>query len=352
MPTLAIAGGTSASLGRAITTAVFANQRLAQWDVVILSRSRRVPHWLCAIDEKAERHKIRVVDYLSSESLASALKGVHTVVSVTSAHDGTQAQVQINLLHAAIEANCKRFAPSQWGFGSKGWEAIETLRWANHGVQEECIKQRGKIEFTNFNHGSFMNYIGHGIFPLPGPELDEVTALDELRKGFGYKPGEDEACAGLHRQGPLTDKSGAHLIGMRNGIAELPIKDDGTWPRITFTTLPDVGRFVAASLDLPKWEEDMSMAGDTLTMGELLRHAEAVTGRKFNVTILKREDLERKREKTPQDDFMGRLWTDFDLAYIQDREDEGVLRPVVNGLCPEVKPISVREYMETYWIEA
>jgi uncharacterized protein YbjT (DUF2867 family) len=352
MPTLAIAGGTSASLGRAITTAVFANQRLAQWDVVILSRSHRVPLWLNAIDGKAERHTIRVVDYLSSESLASALKGVHTVVSVTSAHDGTQAQVQINLLHAAIEASCKRFAPSQWGFGSKGWEAIGTLRWANHGVQEECIKQRGKIETANFNHGSFMNYIGHGIFPLPGPESDEVTTLDELRKGFGYKPGEDEACAGLHRQGPLTDKSGAHLIGMRNGIAELPIKDDGTWPRITFTTLPDVGRFVAASLDVPKWEEDMSMAGDTLTMGELLSHAEAVTGRRLNVTVLKREDLEKKLENTPQDDFMGRLWTDFYLAYIRDREDESVLRPVVNGLCPEVKPISVREYMETHWIEA
>ncbi|KAH6974079.1 hypothetical protein EDB80DRAFT_869425 [Ilyonectria destructans] len=334
MPTLAIAGGTSASLGRAITTAVFANKRLAQWDVVILSRSPRVPLWLGAIDEiKAERHTIRVVDYLSSESLASALKGVHTVVSVTSAHDDTQAQVQINLLHAAIEASCRRFAPSQWGFG---------------GVHQA----EGHDEFANFNHGSFMNCIGHGIFPPSGPESGEVTTLDQLRKGFGYKSGEDEACAGLHRQGPLADKSGAHLIGMRNGIAELPIKDDGTWPRITFTTLPDVGRFVAASLDLPKWEEDMSMAGDTLTMGELLSHAESVTGKRFNVTVLNREDLEEKLENTPQDDFMGRLWTDFDLAHIRDREDEGVLRPVVNGLCPEVQPISVREYVEKYWIEA
>lgn len=151
-----------------------------------------------------------------------------------------------------------------------------------------------------------MNYLGHGIYPFPSEsESDEATALVQLKKGGGYILGEDEACQGLQRQGPLTDQSGAFLIELKNGIAELPIKDDGQWPRITMTSMRDVGRFVAASLNVPKWEENMSMAGDTLTMGELLAHAEAVTGKKFKVVILKREDLEKRLAGLAQDDFIG-----------------------------------------------
>lgn len=195
-----------------------------------------------------------------------------------------------------------------------------------------------------------MNYLGHGIYPVPSqPESDKATAIGQLTKGGGYILGEDEACQGLQRQGPLADQSGAFLVGLRNGIAELPIKDNGQWPRITMTSMKDVGRFVAASLNVPKWKENMSMAGDTLTMGELLAHAKAVTGKKFRVVILKREDLEKRLASLAQNDFMGQMWAEFNLAYTRDLEDEVVLHPTVNSLCPEVKPTSVREYMEMFW---
>jgi hypothetical protein len=39
-------------------------------------------------------------------ALTAALNGVHTVVSVTSAVDGSQAKIQINLLEAAVKAGC------------------------------------------------------------------------------------------------------------------------------------------------------------------------------------------------------------------------------------------------------
>lgn len=349
MPTLALAGGTSPSLGRAIVTAVFAQ---TSWYVLILSRSAHTPIWLRAIDPDARRHRISAVDYASADSLVTALtaQDVHTLVSVTSAVDGTQAQTQINLLQAAVKAKCKRFAPSQWGFGPKGWAEVESLQWFGQGVRDECAKYRGQIEFTFFNQGSFMNYIGHGIFTTPEVADQGGAALAQLRLGGGYKPGEDEACQGLHRQGPLVDHSGAFLLGLKNAIAELPVKDDGQWPQISLTSMRDVGRFVAASLDLPKWEEEMSMVGETLTMGELLASAEAVTGKKFNVTVLKWQDLEERLATTT--DFMERLWIEFNLAYIRDQQDEVVLRPVLNRLCPEVKPMTVREYMDKYWTRA
>ncbi|KAH6880676.1 hypothetical protein B0T10DRAFT_551477 [Thelonectria olida] len=346
MPILALAGGTSPGLGRAIVTAVFAN---TAWNVLILSRSTHAPIWLRAIDQDAKRHKIAAVDYASVDSLATALKdqGVHTLVSVTSAVDGTQSQTQINLLHAAVNAGCKRFAPSQWGFGPTGWVEVESCQWMNQGVREECTMHQDQIEFAYFNQGSFMNYIGHGIFATPEPVSVGDEAFAKYRSGAGYKLGEDEACEGLHRQGPLSDQSGAFLIGLKNGIAELPVKQDGQWPRVSFTSMRDVGRFVAAALDIPNWEEEMGMAGDTLTMGELLASAEAVTGKEFKVTLLRQEDLEERLANAT--DFMERMWIEFHLAYIRDREDEVVLRPALNRLCPAVKPMTVRGYMAKHW---
>ncbi|KAF2193936.1 NmrA-like family protein [Zopfia rhizophila CBS 207.26] len=349
MPTLALAGGTSPSLGRAIITTLL-SQRPVIWKIVILSRSSHIPFWLRAVDQAGTHSQICAVDYHSMESLASALKGVHTVVSVTSAIDGTQAQIQINLLNAAVKAGCERFAPSQWGFGLRGWENVETTKWAFDGVWEECMKHKDKIECARFNVGSFMNYLGHGIYPVESfSEIDVETQMRQLRTGRGYMVGEDQACQGLSRQGDLRDGSGAFLIGLKNGIAELPVKDDGQWPRITMTMMKDVGYFVAASLDLPKWRQNMSMVGDTLTMGELLAHAEAVTGKRFQVETIKREDLEKRLENIAPDDFMGRMWVEFKLAYTRDLDDEVVLDPVMNRLCPKVKPTTVREYMEMFW---
>lgn len=349
MPTLALAGGTSPSLGRAIVRAIFEAPKYDAWKLVILSRSSRTPAWLQAVDPRAQRHTIHAVDYSSSDSLVSPLKGVHTLISVTSAYDGTQAQTQINLLEAALKSGCKRFAPAQWGFGHKGWANIPSMQWTNDGVFEECAKHEHEIEISYFNFGSFMNYIGLGIFPTSTVESDQGKAIAIMKQGGGYMPGEDEAIEGLQRQGPLADGSGAFLIGLKNAIAELPIRPDGQWPRVTMTSMGDVGRFVAASLELSKWEKNMSMAGETLTMGELLSHAEEVTGKKFKVDVLKSEDVEKKLESCAEEDFMTRLWCEFNLAYSRDQVDETVLQPVVNGLCPGIKPISVREYMEKFW---
>ncbi|KZM19116.1 uncharacterized protein EKO05_0010189 [Ascochyta rabiei] len=85
-------------------------------------------------------------------------------------------------------------------------------------------------------------------------------------------------------------------------------------------------------------------------MGKLLEHAEAVTWKKIQVSVVKRADLERKLRRLAQDDFMGRLWTEFKLAYVRDMEDEVVLRPVGNQLYLDVKPMGVRQYMETHWL--
>src|SRR4051794_2859776 len=114
-----------------------------------------------------------------------------------------------------------------------------------------------------------------GFIPFLKPRRMKTRSSKNCRQAEVMVAGEDEACQGLLRQGDLADSSGAFLIALKNGIAELPQRDDGQWPRITMTMMKDVGHFVVAALELPKWEHDMNMVGETLTMGELLAHAES-----------------------------------------------------------------------------
>lgn len=93
----------------------------------------------------------------------------------------------------------------------------------------------------------------------------------------------------------------------------------------------------------------MSIAGDTITMGELLGIAEEVTGKRFEVQKLTSGDLEKQLSELKPDQFMEALWLEFKLMYCRDVEGEGILTPIVNRLCPEVKPLSVKEYVERCW---
>jgi len=120
---------------------------------VILSRNLSAPLWLRAIEKDGTRTQIHAVNYHSVDSLAAALNGVHTVVSVTSAVDGSQAKIQINLLEAAVKAGCKRFAPTQWGFGPIGSENTSIIKWGNESVWDACVKLKDKIETAKLTSG-------------------------------------------------------------------------------------------------------------------------------------------------------------------------------------------------------
>lgn len=72
MITVAVPGGTSPGLGRAVVTAL---KQYADITPVVLSRqASQIPQWL-----KEAGVEVRRVDYTSEESLYNALQGVHTV---------------------------------------------------------------------------------------------------------------------------------------------------------------------------------------------------------------------------------------------------------------------------------
>lgn len=222
------------------------------------------------------------------------------------------------------------------------------MKALNEGVWDACLKKEGCIEVGRFNVGMLMNYLGPGIFAPVLWKEDEAT-LRELREGGGYLDGADGAIQGMRVDGDLRDGSGAFLMSCRSGIAELPVKDDGGWPRISATSLRDIGRFVVAALELPRWEREMNLVGDTISIRELLKIAETVTGKRFDVTKITSADLDKQRKELKPEQFMEQLWVELKSYYSSDMENVTVVEPVVNRLCPEVKPVSFKEYIQTHW---
>lgn len=68
------------------------------------------------------------------------------------------------------------------------------------------------------------------------------------------------------------------LMDIPGNTAAIP--GDGNTP-ITFTHTSDVGKFVAASLDLDAWDRISVVIGDKMTMNEAVRLAEETKGKKF-----------------------------------------------------------------------
>ena len=116
------------------------------------------------------------------------------------------------------------------------------------------------------------------------------------------------------------------------------------------TEIGDIGRFVAAACSLPKWERSFGMVGETLRMDEVVRLIEEVREKKMDVEFRTQEQVRKEKEQETNPDRL--FWLEMEEMYSRDREDEAVIRPVLNELCPEVKPISVQDYLRKYWAES
>lgn len=87
--------------------------------------------------------------------------------------------------------------------------------------------------------------------------------------------------------------SGKLLLDARAGTIDIP--GDGT-EKLTFTSAQDIGKFVAASLDLDEWEDVSGIVGESTTWNEVMDVAEAITGKKLQRTYLKEGGSERAKK--------------------------------------------------------
>ncbi|PVH91427.1 NAD(P)-binding protein [Periconia macrospinosa] len=315
MITIAVAGGSSAGLGRSILTAL--KQYPDQLKGVVLGRaSSKTPQWLEKMGVE-----VRKVDYSSVDSLTAALQGVHTVICVLLAKDGTGESSQINLLNAGLRAGISRFAPTEFGCGLLANPRVDILR-PRHIVTDACREAQQKhpgFEYACFNVGLFMNYLGYGA-------PDEEGALNGLNDTWVW----------------VWD-----VKGMK---AAIPLTKEGKVPRMTTTEIGDVGKFVAAACLLPKgsWKEDFGMVGETIHMDEVVKIIESVRGKKMEVTFRPYDQVVEENQKE-EIVYPNKFWGQLEEMVARNAVGEGIVNPVLNELCPEVRPMSVEQYVRKFW---
>lgn len=176
------------------------------------------------------------VDFYDPAALDAALQGVHTVIcTIFDMDEDAFIATSLALLQSALRVGAKRFAPSEFAPHGLHDDTIEVYR--RKAVVADAVRKSG-IEYTLFDTGFFMDALAVGA---PGATPSP------------YKP----------------------IYDVENLTATIP--GDGS-AYMTYIRGEDLGKFVAASLELEKWPEVSRMIGDRKTFKEILRLAEKVRG--------------------------------------------------------------------------
>jgi nucleoside-diphosphate-sugar epimerase len=171
------------------------------------------------------------------------------------------------------------------------------------------LVQEPGLEHTAFRHGVFMNYFSFGA----------TGCKEQVLKVFPF------------------------AVNVAERMATIPGTGD---EKITFTTVADVGRFVAAAVELENWEPESCMVGEMASYKEIVQMAEGVTGEEFTVTYLGREGLERTvKEKTEAGDVRGRFFPEVMMAIM---DGLGEVPATLNKVT-DVKPVGIKEFLEKWW---
>ena len=323
MVLVAVAGGTSPTLGKSIVNAIIKD---GDHEVVILSRANPDPS--CKTKTKYGA-LIRHVDYSSVESLTHGLADVHTLISILKCnHPDEIVLYHQNMLAAAKLAGVKRFAPSDWGMGPVANEKIDLIS-AKLRIWDLCLDSG--LECTRFFVGMFMNYLGQGC---PADRREEALA-------------------------GLEDDLMLDFINIEAGHTLIPVTTDGRPCRLSLCELNDIGRFVAAALNLEAWLPEMGMVGSTTTVEEIVWVVER-NGRLMKTTNFTKADAQQRIRKFDQQ--MERRFTLKTLkqkmvaqmveCMCEDEVGSAVIEPVLNRLCPHVKPMAFDEYLVRVWSDS
>ena len=145
MVIIAVAGGTSPTLGRSIVSAIAQTKNTP---VILTRQSPNAPRSQYGAE-------VRQVDYTNHKSLVEAVQGVHTVISVLKIPGPEWSTYQINLLNAAKTAGVKRFAPSEFENGPLADGKVDILGLKPI-VWKEC--EASGLECARFSGGMYVQY--------------------------------------------------------------------------------------------------------------------------------------------------------------------------------------------------
>ncbi|KAJ2981353.1 hypothetical protein NQ176_g2077 [Zarea fungicola] len=295
MVIVAVAGG-GTGIGVDIIDAI---RNTGKHELVVLSRSSQP-----RLDSLGVR--VHVVDYSDPEQLKESLRDVHTVISCIAAYGSTSGTSELALLEAAKKAGVVRFVPSEW---SGECHDIVDLYSAKPVVWKAV--QASGLEYTRFVSGLWLNVWGPGC----------IRNQKEATGGYGARP-------------PFA-------IDLKAGTAIIPGDDS---QKVVVMRTQDIGKFVAASLDMPQWPHEMKVGGDRLTLTEVVELARTVCGKNLQITRLSVEELRGILQKglSGGEQFYYQLL----LAVATGRFD---FESQSATLFPAIEPVTTVEYFQRYW---
>ncbi|EMR63904.1 putative -like family protein [Eutypa lata UCREL1] len=197
--------------------------------------------------------------YQDKSELVRLFQGVETVLCFFPVHLDAGNATQKRLIDAAVEAGVKRFAPSEWATGVKLEASLDVIPWYAGKVEiarylADLNRDRKVIQYTLFQIGGFMNYLGH-----PHQTSTHVATLP-LQFDFAKQ---------------------------RAVLLEGSLDDVVVW-----TTVQDVAGAVAGAVEYGgEWPAVGGVAGSRVTVREMLALGEAI-GKPFTIEWLKLEEAE------------------------------------------------------------
>ncbi|KAH6623331.1 hypothetical protein F5144DRAFT_358142 [Chaetomium tenue] len=320
MAIVAVAGGTD-NVGRAIVEAILAT---GKYEVKILSRKPN-PELETEIGAP-----IIPVDYSDVNAIVKVLEdnNIDTVVSGIAMHspDGSTPN-EFELIRAVdLSKTTRRLISSGWGtpVQSRPVQPSAIASQLHKSNARKELEETKNLEYTVFHNGYFMDYWGIPVVKSWLVRMPLVFWLD-----------------------------------IANNAAAIP--GSGNTPAV-FTHTTDVARFVAASLDLPKWEPDTYIFGDRVTWNEFLHWAEDAKGTKFNVAYdstkkLKLGQTTELPAQVPLYPFFPKeaqqaMAAAFGLWFEDGICDLKPTKAFLNETFPEIKPLKVKEMLNQAWRKA
>ncbi|CAD0021147.1 hypothetical protein D6C86_03754 [Aureobasidium pullulans] len=279
------------------------------------------------------------VDYDDISAVTAVLEKheIHTVISTMLVISEPAAKSETNLVKAAAASKfTERFVQSIWGAPAPAEAAAYMPHISlRQGVQDELRKTN--LEWTQVHNGYFMDYYG----------------LPHLKSHLAPPP---------------------FAIDVDNKAATIPGSGDD---KMVFTYTYDVARFVAEVLTLPKWDEITTIVGDRVTLNEFVQLAEEARGTtvsssmlydttlttlppgtKFNVVY---DDMDKLKTFQTSElpshasiypyfpkEKLQYMFAAFGMwavgGYFNLPEDKAI-----NHKFPNIKPLSVKQMLETSW---
>ncbi|EAW14289.1 uncharacterized protein ACLA_073240 [Aspergillus clavatus NRRL 1] len=308
MVVVAVAGGTG-GVGKTIVETLVQEPH---HQVIVLTRSDS------RIDPADKSQHVKV-DYNDITSLIQTLEqhAIHTIISAIGIFDDSTSQSQLNLIHAAEKSTTtKRFIPSEYSFiQTKDLLPIDPS--IQHWLDAATLLQRSHLQYTRVIPGFFMDYWG---MPVARTHLAPCT--------FGINVQECQAA---------IPGDGEDVIGM------------------TYTY--DMAAFLVRMLEADEWPEFSVVVGDEVTYNEMLRMAEEIRGRKFQVVYDSKERIREGRVTVPP--MPGNTFSSQDAqeltALVSRLTIAGVFQLPAEGRLndkfPDIRPVKMRQFLQAAWAD-